>query len=93
MILGILSEKVAFNCKHKLQFLNRIEIKFYAEYTTFSVLHILYSWTLSIVLSLSKMLTKYNVSEIEFYLRPQVKPTQLGPIDRASPYFPIPISL
>jgi hypothetical protein len=31
------------------------------------------------------MLTKYNVSEIGFYLRPQVKPTQLGPIDRASP--------
>jgi hypothetical protein len=32
------------------------------------------------------MLTKYNVSEIAFYLRPQVEPTQLGPIDRASPY-------
>jgi hypothetical protein len=32
------------------------------------------------------MLTKNNVSEIGFYLRPQVKPTQLGPIDRASPY-------
>jgi hypothetical protein len=31
------------------------------------------------------MSTKY-VSEIGFYLRPQVKPTQLGPIDRASPY-------
>jgi hypothetical protein len=26
------------------------------------------------------MLTKYNVSEIGFYLRPQVRPTQLGPI-------------
>jgi hypothetical protein len=46
----------------------------------------LYSWTLSIVSSLSKISTKYNVSEIEFYLRPQVKPTQLGPIDKASPY-------
>jgi hypothetical protein len=32
------------------------------------------------------MLTKYSVSEIGFYLHPQVKPTQLGPIDRASPY-------
>jgi hypothetical protein len=29
---------------------------------------------------------KYNVSETEFYLRPQVKSTQLGPVDRASPY-------
>jgi hypothetical protein len=28
------------------------------------LVHTLYSWTLSIVLSLSKMLTKYNVSEI-----------------------------
>jgi hypothetical protein len=35
-------------------------------------------------------LTKYNVSEIGFYLRPQVKPTQLGPIDRASPYLRTP---
>jgi hypothetical protein len=30
------------------------------------------------------MLTKYNVSEIGFYLRPQVEPTQLGPIDKAT---------
>jgi hypothetical protein len=28
---------------------------------------------------------KHNVSEIEFYLRFQVKPTQLDPVDRASP--------
>jgi hypothetical protein len=55
------------------------------------LVHILYSWTLSIVLSSSKMLTKY-VSEIGFYLRPQVKPTQLGPIDRASPYLRTPVS-
>jgi hypothetical protein len=27
-----------------------------------------------------------NVSETGFCLRPQVKPTQLDPIDRASPY-------
>jgi hypothetical protein len=27
-----------------------------------------------------------NVSETGFCLRPQQKPTQLGPIDRASPY-------
>jgi hypothetical protein len=41
---------------------------------------------------LSKMLTKHNVSEIGFYLRLQVKPTQLGPIDRASPYLRTPVS-
>jgi hypothetical protein len=28
---------------------------------------------------------KHNVSEIAFYLHLQVKPTQLGPIDRANP--------
>jgi hypothetical protein len=31
-------------------------------------------------------LSKHNVSETGFCLRIQVKPTQLGPIDRASPY-------
>jgi hypothetical protein len=31
-------------------------------------------------------LKKHNVSDTGFCLRPQVKPTQLGPIDRASPY-------
>jgi hypothetical protein len=31
-------------------------------------------------------ISKHNVSETGFYLRLQVKPTQLGPIDRASPY-------
>jgi hypothetical protein len=30
-------------------------------------------------------ISKHNVSETGFYLRPQVKPTQLGPTDRASP--------
>jgi hypothetical protein len=30
--------------------------------------------------------SKHNVSETEFCLRLQIKPTQLGPIDRASPY-------
>jgi hypothetical protein len=50
------------------------------------LVHILCSWTLSIVSSLSKILTKHNVSQIRFYLRLQVNPTQLGPIDRASPY-------
>jgi hypothetical protein len=38
-------------------------------------------------------LSKYNVSETGFCLRLQVKPTQLGPIDRASPYLRIPVSL
>jgi hypothetical protein len=31
-------------------------------------------------------ISKHNVSETGFCLRFQVKPTQLGPIDRASPY-------
>jgi hypothetical protein len=30
-------------------------------------------------------ISKHNVSETGFYLRPQVKPTQLGPIDITSP--------
>jgi hypothetical protein len=30
-------------------------------------------------------ISEYNVSETGFYLRLQVKPTLLGPIDRASP--------
>jgi hypothetical protein len=32
-------------------------------------------------------ISKHNVSETGVCLRLQVKPTQLGPIDRASPYF------
>jgi hypothetical protein len=47
-------------------------------------------WTLSIVLSLSKnavlFILQNNVSEPGFFLRLQVKPTQLGPIDRARFY-------
>jgi hypothetical protein len=38
---------------------------------------------------LSKMsvyILKYDVSETGLYLRPHIKPTQLGPIDRASPH-------
>jgi hypothetical protein len=31
-------------------------------------------------------ISKHNVSETGVCLRPQVKPTQLGPIDRVSPY-------
>jgi hypothetical protein len=31
-------------------------------------------------------ITKHNISETGFYLRLQVEPAQLGPIDRASPY-------
>jgi hypothetical protein len=56
----------------------------------FPCVQILCFWTLSIVLSLSKKrpdyFSKHNVSETGFCLRLQVKPTQLGPIDRASPY-------
>jgi hypothetical protein len=36
-------------------------------------------------------ISKHNVSETGFCLRLQVKPTQLGPIDRASPYFQTPV--
>jgi hypothetical protein len=54
-----------------------------------SNVQILCFWTLSIVLPLSKnhpvYFSKHNVSETGFCLRLQVKPTQLGPIDRASP--------
>jgi hypothetical protein len=50
---------------------------------------ILYFWTLSIIFSLSKnrslYFSKHDVSETGFCLRLQVKPTQLGPIERASP--------
>jgi hypothetical protein len=31
-------------------------------------------------------ITKQNISETGFCLRLQVEPTQLGPIDRATPY-------
>jgi hypothetical protein len=34
----------------------------------------------------SVYITKHNVSETGFCLRLHVKPTQLGPLDRASPY-------
>jgi hypothetical protein len=33
-------------------------------------------------------ISKHNVSENGFYLRLQVKPTQLGPIDRARTHSP-----
>jgi hypothetical protein len=36
---------------------------------------------------------KHNVSETGFCLHPQVKPTQLDPIDRASPYLQTPMSV
>jgi hypothetical protein len=51
---------------------------------------ILRFWTLSIVLLLSRtpscLFYKHNVSGTGLYLRFQVRPTQLGPVDRASPY-------
>jgi hypothetical protein len=56
---------------------------------TFNLVQILCFWTLSIILSLSKKrpvyFSKRNVSETGFCLHLQVKPTQSGPIDRASP--------
>jgi hypothetical protein len=41
---------------------------------------------LDIIQSLVHFLKNHNVSETGFCLRLQVKPTQLDPIDRASPY-------
>jgi hypothetical protein len=35
--------------------------------------------------------SKHDVSETEFCLRLQVKPTQLGPTDRATPYIQTPV--
>jgi hypothetical protein len=55
-----------------------------------TLVQILRVCTLSIVLSLSKngpiYFSKHSVSETGFCLRLLVKPTQLGQIDRASPY-------
>jgi hypothetical protein len=47
-----------------------------------SLVQLLCFWTLSIIVFLFKT---DQVSETGFYLRLQVEPTQLGPIDRASP--------
>jgi hypothetical protein len=59
-----------------------------------NIIWLICSWTLSIVLSLSKnrpvFSSKHYVSETGFCLRPQVKPALLGPIDRASPYLRTP---
>jgi hypothetical protein len=79
---------VCRNCKYACYFMRFIELYFvfgfispsYCKYDLRvcddgKLVHILCSWTLSIVSSLSKMLTKH-VSEIGFNLRLQVKPTQ-----------------
>jgi hypothetical protein len=62
---------------------------------SFKFLQVLCFWTLSIVLSLSKnrrvYFSTHNVSETGFCLRLQVEPTQLGPIDRATPYLRTPV--
>jgi hypothetical protein len=63
-----------------------VPIFFYAfatKFIKFRLLQILCFLTLSIVLFL---IETHNVSETELCLRLQVKPTQLGPIDRDSPY-------
>jgi hypothetical protein len=60
-------------------------------YLFYHLQQILCFWTLSIVLSLFRnrpvYFSKHNVSETGFCLCLQVKPTQLSPIDRASPYY------
>jgi hypothetical protein len=59
------------------------------------LLQVLCFWTFFIVLSLSKnrpvYFSKHNVSDTGICLRLQVKPTQLGPINRASPYLRTPV--
>jgi hypothetical protein len=56
---------------------------------------ILCFWTLAIVLSCLNhrplYISNHDVSETGLSLRLQVKPTQLGPIDRASLYFRTPV--
>jgi hypothetical protein len=48
---------------------------------------------LDIIHRLVHLKKKNNFSETGFCLRPQVKPTQLDPIDRASPYLQTPMSV
>jgi hypothetical protein len=61
-----------------------------------TLIKILYFWTLSIVLFLSKTLScifkKHNVSETGFCFLLQVKPIQLGPNDNVIPYHRTPAS-
>jgi hypothetical protein len=47
------------------------------------ILQLLAFWTLPTILFL---IFRNNISETGFCLRLQVKPTQLGPLDRTSPY-------
>jgi hypothetical protein len=82
---------VAYQWVYTSQYFSKYSFSF-TEHTYYAQL--LCFWTLSIVLSLSKKhrpvyFSKHNVSETGFCLRLQVKPTQLGPIDRASPYLQI----
>jgi hypothetical protein len=48
------------------------------------LIQVLSVWTLSIVSSC--LYLEHNVSETEFCPRLQLKPTLLGPINRANPY-------
>jgi hypothetical protein len=48
---------------------------------------------LDIIHCLVHFLKNHNVSETGFCLHPQVKPTQLDPIDRASPYLRTPMAV
>jgi hypothetical protein len=55
---------------------------FLSVQASYEIIKLLCLWTLSIVL----LFKTHNVSETGFCLRLQMTPTQLGPIDRASPY-------
>jgi hypothetical protein len=83
-----------FNIAKLLKHNSLSDLKIYEDGTLVQILRF---WTLSIILSCLKCrpvsLSKHKVSETGFCLRLQVKPTQLAPIDRASPYLRTPVSL
>jgi hypothetical protein len=69
------------------------EVFFHKQYLSVQILRF---WTLAIVLIVCLkhrpvFIQKHNVSKTGFCLRLQVTPTQIGPIDRASPYLRTPI--
>jgi hypothetical protein len=69
-------------------FLQRVRIFISTKMKHSWLRQVLYFRTLSIVLYLSKTcsvyFSKHSVSETGFCLRLQVKPTQLGPMDKAN---------
>jgi hypothetical protein len=81
--------------KHDLSIREPISLNFLNTFPTTLCVQILCFWTLSIGLSLSKntalFILQNKVSETGYCLRLQVKPTQLGLVDRASPDLQTPV--